>query len=174
MKSTCFILLFLALFFRSESQVLDGIAAVVGEDIILYSDLEYQYQYMLSNNQADNGGLRCEILENLLISKLLLNKAKQDSLVVSEDQVDSELNRRLGQMEAQMGKGELEKIYGKSMLEIRQELRIEVKDQLLVEQQRQKIMTGIKVTPREVKEFFKEIPEDSLPISLLKLNSFRL
>ena len=174
MKLSGLLFLFLSFTIHVNAQMLDGIAAIVGEDIILYSDLEYQHQYMLSNGQTDDGTLRCEILENLLISKLLLNKARQDSIEVSDDQVDSELNRRLGQMEAQMGKGELEKIYGKSMLEIRQELRIEVKDQLLIEQQRQKIMNGIKVTPKEVKDFFKEIPSDSLPFLPAEVELFQI
>ncbi len=170
-----FSLLFFFSFCTIQAQVIDGIAAIVGEDVILISDIEYQHQYLLSNGEKDDGSLRCNVLENILIGKLLLNKAKQDSLVVGDDQVNTETERRLATMAGQMGGvKEIEKIYKKSMLEIKKELQSEIKDQLLVDQQRQKILNSIKVTPKEVKDFFKAIPRDSLPFLPAEVEIFQI
>lgn len=151
--------------FSSQAQEqIDGIIAIIGEDIILKSDLENQYSYATASGEKDDGSLRCSLLEQLLIQKLLLNKAKQDSLVVNEDQVENEVDRRIQYFAQQLGGFEnLEKTYKKSVLEIKAELRPEIRDQLLIDQQRNQILNNITVTPKEVKEFFKTIPQDSLP-----------
>jgi peptidyl-prolyl cis-trans isomerase SurA len=146
------------------SQTIDRILAVVDEEIILASDLENQYEYYLKNGQKDDGTLRCTIFESLLTSKLLLTKAKLDSLTVSEDRVEEELNHRVGMIVKQVGgEAEVEKIYGKTILQMKMDLRQELREQLLVEEQKKKIWGSIQITPREVRNFFNSIPKDSLP-----------
>jgi peptidyl-prolyl cis-trans isomerase SurA len=87
-----------------------------------------------------------------------------DSLKVSEDQVNSELNRRINVIVSQLGSvDKLEEIYKKSVIEIKLELKKNIEEELLIEEQRQKIIAGINVTPKEVKDFFNSIPKDSLP-----------
>ncbi|MCS7085701.1 MAG: hypothetical protein RMM53_08035, partial [Bacteroidia bacterium] len=106
------------------AQTLDRILAVVEEDVVLLSDLQSRYRYYLDNGQKDDGDLACRIFESMLTSRLLLAKARLDSLVVGEDQINAELNRRINVVIAQLGSVEkLEEIYKKSVLEIKLELK---------------------------------------------------
>jgi peptidyl-prolyl cis-trans isomerase SurA len=79
----------------AQGQPVDRILAVVDEEVILYSDVKDQFDYLLGNGQRDDGTLFCRVFEQLLVDKLLLARARLDSLTVSEDQVDGELNRRI-------------------------------------------------------------------------------
>src|ERR1043165_4586380 len=80
---------------RAQEKVIDRIVAVVGNNYVLQSDLESQYQQMLTNQEPVNEKTRCKILEELLYQKLLLAQAQKDSLDVSEGQVEQELDRRM-------------------------------------------------------------------------------
>jgi len=135
-----------------NAQTLDKILAVVDEEIILESDLD------------EDGTLRCFVFENMLTSKLLLAKARLDSLKVSDEQIENELNRRLNLFIMQSGgEAEFEKMMGKSILQFKIELRPKIKEQLLIEQQKNKITENVQVTPKEIRQFFNQIPPDSLP-----------
>ena len=163
------VLLFLALPMMAQyrqPQVIDKVVAVVGKNIILQSDIENQYiQYRLQG-MADGTGkeVRSRILEELLLQKLMLNQAEMDSITVTEDQVDNELSRRIQILVSRFGSQEkMEAQFGKSMSEIKEEVRQAAKDNMLQEQVQAKIMANVKVTPQEVKDFFNDIPKDSLP-----------
>jgi peptidyl-prolyl cis-trans isomerase SurA len=143
---------------------LEGIAAVVGDEIILSSQVAQQYAYLKQNGYSDEGGLYCEVLEQFIIQKLLVARAKLDSLKVTDEQVERELDRRLNIMISQLGSREaLEEIYGKPIPLLKAELREEVREQLLAEEMRQKITEKVQVTPQQVRDFFAQIPVDSLP-----------
>jgi peptidyl-prolyl cis-trans isomerase SurA len=143
---------------------LEGIAAVVGDEIILSSQVAQQYAYLKQNGYSDDGGLYCEVLEQFIIQKLLVARAKLDSLKVTDEQVERELDRRLDIMISQLGSREvLEEIYGKPIPLLKAELREEVREQLLAEEMRQKITEKVQVTPQQVRDFFAQIPVDSLP-----------
>jgi peptidyl-prolyl cis-trans isomerase SurA len=143
---------------------LEGIAAVVGDEIILSSQVAQQYAYLKQNGYSDEGGLYCEVLERFIIQKLLVARAKLDSLKVTDEQVERELDRRLNLMSSQLGSREaLEEIYGKPIPLLKAELREEVREQLLAEEMRQKITEKVQVTPQQVRDFFAQIPVDSLP-----------
>lgn len=143
---------------------LEGIAALVGDEVILDSQIAQQYTYLKQTGMPDDGGLYCEVLEQFIIQKLLLVRARLDSLKVSDEQVERELDRRLQILTAQLGSPEaIIEIYGKPIAVLKQELRNEVKNQLLAEEMRQKITADIKITPKEVRDFFNSIPKDSLP-----------
>lgn len=160
---------------QAEAQVIDKIMAVVGEDVILHSDIEGQYAYFIANGQKDDGTLRCQIMEKLVVELLLLNKARQDSLVVSDDQVDSELDRKLNYfIQGYGGAKQLEEVYGKPVIEIRADLKPDIKDQLLVERMRQNVIDKVAVTPREVKKFYQSIPRDSLPFLPAEVEMYHL
>jgi peptidyl-prolyl cis-trans isomerase SurA len=168
-------LLSLGLVPRAHAQVIDKIMAVVGEDVVLLSDMDGQYAYFIANGQKDDGTLRCQIMEKLIIELLLLNKAKQDSLEVSEDQIASELDRKLDYfIQGYGGVKPLEDIYGKPLIEIREELKPDIKDQLLTEKMRQNVIAKVAVTPREVKRFYGEIPKDSLPYLPAEVEIFHI
>ena len=148
----------------AQPQIIDRIVSIVGEDIILQSDVENQFNYLITQGEKDDGTLKCSILEQLIVNKLLLNKAVQDSLVVDDGQVEAEVDRRIGIFTQQLGSREaLEKAYNKTLIDIRRDLRPEIRDQLLMEQMKSQILNSVTVTPKEVKEFFKAIPADSLP-----------
>jgi len=160
-----FIYLSLGNVFNTQAQTVDRILAVVDDEVILQSDLERQYEYYTKNGKKDDGSLKCSILENLLSSKLILAKARIDSVVVSESQIDEEINQRVNGMIKQLNNSpeELERIYNKSIIELKLEMRPEITEQMIVEEQKRKIFSKIAVTPKEVKEFFNNIPKDSLP-----------
>ncbi|MEM6800507.1 MAG: peptidylprolyl isomerase [Bacteroidota bacterium] len=145
-------------------EVVDRIVAIVGEKIILSSDIDNQYNYLIINGEKDDGGLHCRVMESLIVNKLLLNKAEQDSITVTEEQVSGEVDRRvqffLNQMKNNVA--EFERIYGKSVTQFREDIKEEIRDELLVEQQRSILFRESTITPKEVKEFYKSIPIDSL------------
>jgi peptidyl-prolyl cis-trans isomerase SurA len=143
---------------------LEGIAAMVGDEIILSSQVAQQYAYLKQNGYSDEGGLYCEVLEQFIIQKLLVARAKLDSLKVTDEQVERELERRLNLMISQLGSREaLQEIYGKPIPLLKAELREEVREQLLAEEMRQKITEKVQVTPQQVRDFFAQIRVDSLP-----------
>ena len=149
-----------------QPQVIDKVVAVVGKNIILQSDIENQYiQYRLQGMTEGTGKeVRARILEDLLLQKLMLNQAEMDSITVTDEQVEAELNRKIQWFIARIGSQEkMEAQFGKSMSEIKDEVRQASKDNMLQEQVQAKIMENVKVTPQEVKDFFNEIPKDSLP-----------
>jgi peptidyl-prolyl cis-trans isomerase SurA len=150
-----------------QSQVIDKVVAVVGKNIILQSDIENQYiQYRMQGVAEGTGKeVRGRILEDLLLQKLMLNQAEMDSITVTDEQVEAELNRRIQWFIARIGSQEkMEAQFGKSMSEIKDEVRQASKDNMLQEQVQAKIMENVVVTPKEVKEFYRDIPRDSLPM----------
>lgn len=158
-----------------QAQLLDNIVAVVGEDIVLLSDVENQYAYFIANGQVDDGTLRCQILEKLIIEKLLLNKARQDSLTVTDDQIESELGRKLNYFIQGFGSvAKLEEEYHKPLIEIKADLWPEIHDQLMVERMREQIISKVVITPREVKKFYNGFPTDSLPYLPAEVELFHI
>lgn len=147
-----------------SGQVLDRIVAVVGDKIILGSDVEDTYNYYIINGQKDDGTLKCSVLENLILDKLMLNKAELDSIEVSESQVDAEVDRRVEYTLQSMDGSteEFERIYEKPVLQFKEDIHDEVREQLLINRQKGVIFEEAKITPREVKQFFASIPKDSL------------
>ena len=152
---------------ESKLQVVDKVVAVVGKNIILQSDIENQYiQYRLQGSYEGSGSaMRCAILEELMFQKLMLNQAEMDSLNVTDSEVEMELNRRITDLIGRAGSQEkLEKIFNKSMSDIKEELRRLVKEKSLQDQVRANILKGVVVTPAEVKAFFNNMSPDSIPM----------
>lgn len=150
-----------------EAQIIDRVVAVVGQNIILQSDIEAQYlQFRLQGGiKGSASSIRCEILEDLMFQKLMLNQAEMDSITVTDEQVNSEVDRLISYFISQLGSQEnLEKYYKKTMPEIKEELRRMRKDQMLEEQVQQKILANVEVTPAEVRKVYNEIPKDSIPM----------
>ncbi len=166
-----FFLLFMVLSFQvslAQDKVIDKVISVVGSNIVLQSDLEAQYSQILSQNKdlsLNEKKSRCIVLEQLLFQKLLLNQSKLDSLKVSDTQVESEMDRRLRFFISQIGSEEkLEEYYGKSIALIKDEFREMIKNQLLTQQMQSKITSDIAITPSEVRNYLKSLPDDSIPI----------
>lgn len=148
--------------------VIDEVVGVVGDAIVLKSDIETQY--LQSKAQAQQVGMkqseitRCSMLEDLLYEKLLVHKAQVDSLEVSDSQVEGEMDRRFRFLINQFGSQEkMEEFYGKTIVEFKEELREMVREQLMAENARQAIVSEVRVTPSDVKSFYRKLPEDSIP-----------
>jgi peptidyl-prolyl cis-trans isomerase SurA len=150
---------------KAQEKVIDKIVAVVGTNPILKSELEAQYQQMLSQQEAVDENTRCKLLEDLLFQKLLLAQAQKDSLEVTEAQVEQELDRRMRYYLQQFGSEEkFAAFYGKSSEDYKADLKDNVRDLLLAQQMQGKIVNDITVTPNEIKTYFNSIPEDSIPL----------
>lgn len=149
-------------FGQGQGISLNKIIAKVDNYYVLRSDLEEAYQSYVSQNQTPPQ--KCQLLESLVINKMMLAKAEIDSVVVDDKIVDSELDQRMQYMAQQFGSEKnIIEAYGKSLEMLKSELRQQVRDQKVVQKMQQKITTDVKVTPREVRKFFDTIPKDSLP-----------
>lgn len=148
----------------SQSKIIDEIVATIGDKKILYSDIEKQYFQLITEGYEDEEDLRCKILEELLVQNLLINQAAIDSIEVTEDMVDQQLDQRMRYYVNQVGSEKrLEELFKKSIIEMKEDFRSIVRDQLLAQKMRQEITKSIKITPSEVRSFYREIPADSLP-----------
>jgi peptidyl-prolyl cis-trans isomerase SurA len=150
---------------QAKGQVIDKIIAKVDDYIVLKSELERAYLELLSRGEPAGAQTRCQVLEGLVLNKLMVAKAEIDSVVVEDDLVDRELDMRFNAIIAQVGGDEkvIEEYYKKSVAEFKEELRTQVKEQKITEMMQAGITEEIKVSPEEVKRFFRAIPKDSLP-----------
>ncbi|MFY0651300.1 MAG: peptidylprolyl isomerase [Cyclobacteriaceae bacterium] len=149
---------------EEEGVLIDKIVAKVDDYIVLKSELEKGYLDMLSRGQVTQGNAKCQMLETLVINKLMVAKAEIDSVEVPDDQVNQNLEQRISYIVSQIGSVEaLEDHFGKTMDQFRLELFDQIKEQLVVQKMQGEITADVEVTPAEVKRFFKKIPRDSLP-----------
>lgn len=141
---------------------LDKIIARVDNHYILNSELEDMYnQYKAEGRTAPE---KCQLLESLIINKMLLAKAEIDSVSVEDKEVDGELNGKMNYMIQRFGSEKnIVEAYGKSIENLKNELRQQVKEQKIVEKMQRTISGNVKITPAEVRKFFNGIPKDSLP-----------
>ncbi len=148
-----------------DKEVVDKVVAVVGSELVLLSDIEDQYSYMTQQKGVLPDNFRCDILDNLLASSLLLNQAKLDSILVADEEVDAQLSARFDQILNLMNNdpAQFEAYYGQTIPRMREKMRGDLKNQILVERMRESIITEVSVTPAEVKAFFEKVPVDSLP-----------
>lgn len=149
----------------AQEQVIDEVVAVVGANYILASEVEELYlQYRAQGDISDASALRCRIFEDMLFQKLLLNQAELDSVQVTDDQVNQTMDARFRYYIQQFGSQErMEKYYKKSLLEIREDFRAKVKEQLMVEEVQSGLVADVKVTPAEVRRKFNSLSADSIP-----------
>ena len=150
----------------AQREVIDKVVANVGNEYVLLSELEEQIA-LIGDKQGGNlpPDARCLMLDNLLTQKLLINQAKIDSILVTDEEVEDQMNARIEQILDYMGGdvNQFEDYYGQSIGDVKQSFREDLKNQLLADRMRNKVMEGISVTPSEVKAFYKKIPRDSLP-----------
>lgn len=148
----------------AQKKSLDKVAAVVGSSIILQSEIELQYSQYLAQGNSANPDVKCSILQGLLSQKILGQQAIIDSVTVTDDQIDSEIERRLRAMTGRAGGQErLEQFLGRSLIQYKDEIRPDIREMLVAQKMQAKITENIAVTPLEVKRYFDAIPKDSLP-----------
>lgn len=149
----------------AQSSVIDKVIGTVGGELVLLSEVEEQRALMLSQNPNMPTDIRCNILDGLMVNKLLVNQAKLDSVEVSDEDVENQLNARIDRIMEYMGGDvtQFEAYYGQTVPEVKEQFREDLKSQVLMERMRSQIMKDVTVTPSEVKTFFNNIPKDSLP-----------
>ncbi|MEE4116295.1 MAG: peptidylprolyl isomerase [Marinilabiliaceae bacterium] len=149
-----------------QAQLVDAVTAIVGDETIFLSEIESMVLTQRSMGvRTPIARLRCELLEDLMVQKLFLDQARIDSIEVTQDQVDRNLDMRLNDFIIRAGSEEnLESYYNKSMIEIRRDLREMMANELLTQQMQIEIASDITTTPADVRKFFSRIPQDSLPL----------
>jgi len=151
-------------FAHAQPKTVDGVAAIVGGDIILQSEIEEQYD-VFNRQNFGKAVSYCEVFEELLFQKLLIHHAEIDSVTVGEDEVEANMDRRIQQLIMQMGdQQKLEEFYEKSVVEIKEEMRELIHDQLVAQRMQMTVIEGIEVTPSEVRSFYEGLPADSVPL----------
>ncbi|NPA36799.1 MAG: peptidylprolyl isomerase [Chlorobi bacterium] len=149
----------------SQENMIDGVIAVVGDNAILRSEIEQQYQQALSEGVTFPGDIKCHIFEQALIQSLMLNQADLDSIEVSQNEIVKQVDARINYMIQQIGdKEKLEEYFNKSLIQIKREMMETVKKQMLAQRVQSEITKDVKVTPSEIRGFYKKMPEDSLPM----------
>ena len=166
MKKVLFIMLMVSctISMFAQENVIDEIVWVVGDDAILRSDVESQRLYMQNEGQRFDGDPYCIIPEQLAVQKLYLNQAKLDSIKVSESSVIQSVEQWMNYATNQIGsKEKLEEYFGKKYSAIKEERKDMVEEQQIIQQLQHNLVGDIKLTPSDVRNYYNDLPKDSLP-----------
>jgi len=149
----------------AQDKVVDQIVAIVGGNIILKSDVERMHIEQQAQGVTTEGDMKCEILENFLVDKLLVAEAELDTLIdVTPSQVNQRMDQQLAMYVSYIGSEKaVEEYFKKSFVEIKSEMREGIRNQLLSQQMREKIVKDVTVTPSEVRYNFRNLKEDEIP-----------
>lgn len=154
----------IAVFAQPQKIVADKIVGIVGDRIILYSDIKNTIADAARQGTAVPANAECQIIEQALISKMLMLQALKDSLPVSEEEIEAELDQRIRYFINSYGTQEqLETIAGKTVYQIKDDARESVRENKLAQSMQRKIFDNVRITPTEVQSFFDKVPKDSLP-----------
>ncbi|TND10054.1 MAG: parvulin-like peptidyl-prolyl isomerase [Bacteroidetes bacterium] len=163
-SATLFVFAAFAVQAQPGGQVVDRIVAVVGGQMVKYSELQNNLMQLKNSGAPTNENSLTEVLEELMLQKLLVSQAYRDSLKVGDGEVDQEIDRRMRYYLQQFGTTEaFEQFYGKSVEAFKLELREKIRELLLAQRMQAKVIGDITVSPSEVKAYFNGIPKDSLP-----------
>lgn len=150
---------------QPKKVVADKIIAIVGNKIVLQSDIENNLQDMARQGMDIPENARCFTLEQNMGIKALVLQAEKDSLPVTDEEVDADIELQIRQfIQAYGSKDELEKVAGRSVYQLREDFKEGFRERKLAASMRNKIVENIKITPNEVKAYFEKIPTDSLPL----------
>lgn len=148
----------------AQSTTINKIVAVVGDNIILQSDVEREYSNYILQGGKENPEVKCQIIQQMLTQKLLTQQAVIDSVTVTDDEVSNEVDRRMRVfIQRAGGQDRLEQFLNRSVIQYKDEIRPDVKEQMVANKMHGKITENVGITPLEVKRFFSSIPKDSLP-----------
>jgi len=155
---------------QGNKNIIDEIIATVGSRIITRSDLEYALEgYKYSNRLVvveNEDELRCDILEQLIFQKLLIDQAELDSITITDAQINDRIDYNLKQQIVEVfgTAAKLEQYYGKSVAEIKADSREQMRDEYLTEEMQKKLTSNLHIINQEVRDYFNEIPENEIPI----------
>lgn len=166
LRSLIAICLFLASSAGFSQVIVESIVAIVGNEVVYLSDIENAVLDLRRNgDRTPIDELRCRILHELLVSKLFLDQARIDSIEVTPDMVEGDLNMRINDAIRTAGSEKtLEDYFRKSMIEIRRDIRKSLMEQQIIMEVRSKIVKDLTITPADVRRFYNSIPRDSLPV----------
>ena len=155
---------------KYDNGIIDKTVAVVGNEVILISQLEEEVQMMRAYGMMSDKTGRCEILENMMVTKLFLMQARLDSLAVNQDMVEGELRNRVDMLRSNLGGDEaVEKEFGKPLYKLRQEWRKTIEDQSLTQQMQSQIASKVpELTPYDVQEYVNRTEPEDLPLVPVK------
>ena len=167
MKKSLFFLCFLAssftLFAQVKKVVADKIIATVGDKIILKSDIDNSIHDMQRQNIDIPANAGCLLLQQALAMKALVLQAERDSIPVSDEDVEADIDNKIRYFINQYGSKEiLEQVAGKTVFQLKEEFRPVFREQKLAQGERDKIVADVRITPKEVEAYYSKIPKDSL------------
>ena len=150
--------------------IVDKSVAVVGGELITLSEIEQEVQMMNARGYASDRNIRCELLENMMKSKLFLMQSRLDSLTVNQEMVEAQLTQQMDQVRTALGGDEgVEEYFHKPVYKLRQEWRKQIEDNTLTQQEQQEIARKIpEVTPYDVKQYLDTTSADRLPVVPIK------
>ena len=144
--------------FAQPKQILEEVVALIGDNIILKSEWEAEFLQVKDQYTNYKGNLKCEILNQLILQKLMLHKAELDSVIITDEQISYEMDRKIRYFVSQIGdEKRLEEYLGKTILQYKEEMKPRIMQQMQVQEVQKKMMDAVKVTPTEVKKYFDEI-----------------
>lgn len=150
---------------NNDKIMIDRVISIVAEQPIYLSEFEDQISQFKAQSTEITEALKAEIFEGMLNQKLLLYKAEADSIMVEDAEINGQVESRINYFIQQIGGIEqLEKYFGKSLMEIKEDMKDPLKEQMLAQRAKNAIIEGITLTPGEIKSFYRAIPLDSLPI----------
>lgn len=163
-KISCLVFCFKLITFSLHAQdIVEGVVAVIGDKVLFKSEVENQYLQIKSANPGSEQS-RCLIMEEMMFQKLLAHHAEVDSLEVTDEEVQGQIDKRIEYFISQIGSEQkLESYFKKTIAEIRAEFKSTFKEQILAQRMESQITADAKVTPQEVLRFYNDIPTDSLP-----------
>lgn len=148
----------------SQDNVIDQVVWVVGDEAILKSEVEEARMNALYEGRKFDGDPYCIIPEEIAVQKLYLHQAELDSITVPESEITQRVDYMMNQYTQAIGsKEKMEEYFNKTSMQIRESLRDNAKDGLIVQKMQQKIIGDVKVTPSEVRRYFKNLSSDSIP-----------
>lgn len=151
---------------RYQEGLIDKTIVLIGNDMIMLSDLENEVQMMSARGFTADRNARCQILEEMLVSKLFLNQARIDSLEINDANVESALSQRIDEVMTQLGgEKQMEEYFQKPLYKLRQEWKEMLTEQSLMQDMQRKVASNIpNLTPSDIEKYCKETPEEDLPI----------
>ena len=151
---------FFSFYFVSSQNDLDQIVAIVGDEVILFSDIKNNAEEL-----SEKEDMTCNVYKDIVFQKILIHQAKLDSIEVSENEIISEVDKRIDYFVSMSGSiKNVENYFNKSIDDIKQQLFLQLKDQFLIQRMQYSITDKINVSPSDVISFYNNIPQDSLPL----------
>ena len=152
-------------YMTAQNNIIDEVIWIVGDEAILRSEVEEERLRAEYEGQELKGDPYCIIPEQMAIQKLFLHQAELDSITVNESTVSHQVDMRLNYYISQIGsKEKMEEYFRKTSSEIREEMMTAVRNQMIIQQMQSKLTENIKPTPAEIRRYYKNLPEDSLPM----------